>query len=141
MVSLENGSTGSRVNRHPRRCGSSNWTGINIAAMVAGFVLFWPLGLFMVNWITIGRDARELPGITRDLINKLRGSGIGGSGSSGNRIFNEFQQTQYDRIQEIKTEIQERSKRFHDFREEQKRKQDQDEFNRFMTLSPAKADQ
>ena len=121
-----------------RRCGGSNWTAINIAAMVVAFVFFWPLGLFMIYWICTGRDARDLPGKARDLWQQLRGFHETGAGTADNLIFNEYQQTQYDRIREIKAEISERSNRFKEFRMEQKRKKDQDEFNLFMTLSPTK---
>jgi len=141
MVAIEFETSDSRVNRYNGKCSKSNWSGINIAAMVAAFVLFWPMGLFMVYWICSGRDARELPGIVKGMVDRVRGQRMSGTGNSYNRIFDEYQQTQFDRISEIKAEIQERSKRFNEFREEQKRKHDQDEFNLFMTLSPAKGDQ
>ena len=139
MVLLEIGSNDSSVKRHSKGCGSSNWSAINIAVMVGSFMVFWPLGLFMVYWICTGRDAVELPAIARDLVQRFKGQS-GSSNSSDNAIFNEYQQTQYDRIREIKDEIQQRSKRFHTFRDEQKRKKDQDEFNLFMTLSPTKSE-
>ena len=51
-------------------------------------------------------------------------------------MFNEFQQTQYDRINEIKHEIKTRSERFNEFRSDAKRRADKEEFDRFMANSP-----
>jgi hypothetical protein len=37
-------------------CKKGNWSGMNIAAMVIGFVLFWPIGLVLLYWNISGRD-------------------------------------------------------------------------------------
>ena len=58
------------------------------------------------------------------------------SGSqSGNQVFDEYQQTQYDRIAEIKTEIRDTYDRFRDFKNDAKRKAEQEEFDTFMNSS------
>lgn len=49
-----------------------------------------------------------------------------------NVVFNEYQQTQYDKISEIKHEISERRKRFNQFREDVQRRVDEQEFEAFM---------
>ena len=59
---------------------------------------------------------------------------------SDNVVFNEFQQTQYDRIREIRDEIKERSRRFAQFRANAKRRADEEEFNRFMGDAPGGGD-
>jgi hypothetical protein len=132
-----------------RCCGGwskgANWSGINIAAMVVGFVLFWPVGLFILYWIVTGRDVRELPQWIHRQWSKVRGMWNGDEGFSkdernGNVVFNEFQQTQYDRIREIREEIKERSRRFAEFRTNAKRRADEEEFNRFMADAPGSAD-
>ena len=56
---------------------------------------------------------------------------------TGNQVFNEYQQTQFDRIREIKDEIKERARRFADFRSDAKRRADEEEFRRFMDDSPS----
>ncbi len=127
------------------RCGGSNWSGLNIAAMVVGFVLFWPVGLFVLVWILAGQDVRDVPQWLHRQWSKVMQMWQGGDGlskgeRSGNPVFNEFQQTQYDRIREIKDEIKERSRRFSEFREKAKRRADEDEFNRFMADAPGRAD-
>lgn len=122
-------------NWRDRRCGG-HWTGMNIAAMVVGFVFFWPLGLVILYWTLKGRNVKELPVAIKDRVSHLMG-GVSRDGyGTGNVVFNEYQQTQYDRIREIKAEIKERSDRFNEFRADARRRADQEEFDRFMASSP-----
>ncbi len=136
-------SSNSTVNRPDYQswshCGGSwgrkgSWTGFNIAAMVAGFVFFWPVGLVILYWIIRGRDVRELPHAAREQWSRFF-SGRSHQ-SDDNIVFNEYQQTQYDRIREIKEEIRARQQRFNDYRGDIKRRADEEEFNRFMASSP-----
>ena len=131
-----------------RNCGGwgkgGNWSGFNIAAMVLGFIFFWPIGLFICYWIITGRNVKELPQRIREQWSRIIGGWGGGEGfckggHSDNTIFNEYQQTQYDRIHEIKEEIKARSRRFSDFRSDAKRRADEEEFNRFMSDTPGQA--
>ena len=117
--------------------GSANWSGTNIAAMVIGFVLFWPLGLFMLYWIFKGRDVRDLRRHLGEKWNRFKGNEGTEGGGTDNQIFNEYQQTQYDRIREIKDEIKERARRFAEFRSDAKRRADEEEFRRFMDDKPS----
>ena len=55
---------------------------------------------------------------------------------SDNVVFNEYQQTQYDRVNEIKEEIKVRAKRFYEFRSDERRRADAYEFNKFMSNGP-----
>jgi hypothetical protein len=123
------------------RCGSymgknARWSGINIAAMVVGFVFFWPVGLVVLFWIMSGRQVQELPGAIREQWGRMFGDSAESTGAEDNVIFNEYQQTQYDRIREIKEEIKTRSGRFGKFRMNAKRRADQEEFNSFMSGGP-----
>lgn len=141
MESVENtvvDETSKRSGRRSGRYGSDfsrkgSWTGYNIAAMVLGFVFFWPVGLVILYWIIRGRDVRDLPAAAREKWSVFFGSS---DRRGGNIVFEEYQQTQYDRIREIKSEIKERSRRFAEFREEAQRRADQEEFNQFMASSP-----
>ncbi len=114
---------------------SARWSGINIAAMVIGFVFFWPVGLVVLFWIMSGRQVQELPGAIREQWMSLFGKGDAVD-AVDNVVFNEYQQTQYDRIREIKEEIKSQASRFSDFRTEAKRRADQEEFNQFMARGP-----
>ena len=116
---------------------------MNLAAMVVGFVLFWPVGLFFLFWILSGRDVRDLPSAIQETWSGIFNGSLGRtrahSGSKGeNSVFDEFQQTQYDRITEIKEEIKDRSRRFRNFRSEAKRRADEAEFKEFMSSDRSK---
>ena len=119
-----------------------NWSGLNIAAMVVGFVIFWPIGLLILYWIARGRSVKDLPSGIRHQWSRFSGhwqtGDATGLDASENVVFNEFQQTQYDRIREIKDEIKERSRRFAEFRASAKRRADEEEFNRFMNEAPTR---
>ena len=56
---------------------------------------------------------------------------------SGNSVFNAFQQTQHDRISEIKEEIRDRARRFSEYRADAQRRADEAEFNQFMSNKPS----
>ena len=125
--------------RHRGR--KANWSGMNIAVMVIGFVLFWPIGLFILYWNLTGRPVSDLPDAMRGLWARITGNfhdrdGLAWGGRSDNVVFNEYQQTQYDRIREIKDEIKTRTDRFSQFRQAAKRRADEEEFNRFMSDAP-----
>jgi len=116
--------------------GKGNWSALNIAAMVLGFVVFWPLGLVLLYWNIKGRDVRTLPSATRNAWAKLRSRDAKTDGLEDNIEFNEYQDTQYDRIREIKAEIEERARRCAAYRDSAKRRKDQEEFNDFMASAP-----
>ena len=116
---------------------SANWSVTNIVAMVIGFVLFWPLGLFMLYWIFKGRDVTDLRRHLVEKWNRFKGNDATEAGGMDNQVFNEYQQTQFDRIREIKDEIKERARRFAQFRSDAKRRADEEEFRRFMDDSPS----
>ena len=142
-------STGSNVDAtaqlHWFNCSSSNnsggcarWSAANIVGMVIGFMIFWPLGLAILAWILSGRQVRDLPAATRDLWARFFSNGEARfHKGTDNIVFNEYQQTQHDRISEIKNEIRERARRFSEFREDIQRRRDQEEFERFMASAPS----
>ncbi len=117
--------------------GKSNWSGINIAAMVIGFVLFWPIGLFFLYWIMSGRNVLDLRSEMAEKWQQFKGGESRSKGGTDNEVFNEYQQTQYDRIREIKEEIKSRARRFAEFRSTAKRRADEEEFRRFMDDTPS----
>ena len=114
---------------------------MNITGMVLGFILFWPVGLVILFWILSGRNVQDLPAaIKRKWSEKFGGDKsmiTNDSDDSGNSVFNTFQQTQYDRISEIKEEIRDRSRRFTEYRADARRRADEEEFNQFMSSNPA----
>lgn len=119
-------------------CGSGKWSGMNIFAMVLGFVFFWPVGLVILFWILSGRQVRDLPGAIKQQWNNVFGSTGSSMPSSDNSVFNAYQQTQYDRIREIKEEIRSRARRFREFRADARRRADEEEFSQFMANNPSR---
>ena len=117
-----------------------NWSGMNIAAMVIAFVLFWPVGLVVLYWNIKGRDVRDLPAAVQAKWSSMVGSKRNVENASGNSVFNEFQQTQYDRISDIKEEIKNRARSFKEYRSDAKRREDEKEFKDFMSNSPDNKD-
>lgn len=116
---------------------NSSWSGLNIAAMVLGFVFFWPVGLVLLGWMLCGRQVKDLPAAVRQVWDHFFSWQTAPLvRQSENVVFNEYQQTQYDKISEIKAEIREQSRRFSEFRMNARRRADQAEFRDFMASSP-----
>jgi hypothetical protein len=126
------------INRHGGGQGSGGlWSGANIAAMVLGFILFPPLGFVVLVWALMGRPIQEMPGWLREQWSRFAPGGKPRvSAGTDNSVFNEYQQTQYDRIREIKDEIRQRAEAFSAFRADARRRRDQKEFDDFMATSP-----
>ena len=146
-MSSSTDSTGARAHcrAHDRRSTGTGcrWTGLNIAAMVVGFMVAWPIGLFVLLWIVLGRDVQELPDEVRRQWSRVsdawRGQGAGSDrAETDNVVFNEYQQAQYERVREIKEEIKSRARRFREFRANAKRRADEEEFDRFMGEAPVR---
>lgn len=117
------------------------FTLLNVVVVFAAFVVFWPLGLFLLIWICLGRTLGELCDLIADLGRKVqewfsRQSTLR-AGSSGNRVFDDYQQTQHDRIEEIRQEIRERDKAFREFKVQQDREMEQKQFDDFIQKTPA----
>jgi len=124
-------------------CARGNWSAMNIAAMVLGFVFFWPLGLAVLFWVISGRNVIDFPeAVQAKWLSMTSGSfGHGrrhGNSDGENTVFDEFQQTQYDRIREIKEEIKNRARSFRDFRSNARRRAEEKEFRDFMAGNPAR---
>jgi hypothetical protein len=119
------------------RRGGGHWSGANIAAMVLGFVVCPPLGFVVLAWTIMGRPIEDLPAWVRDKWRQFfRGGNARPHDDSDNIVFDEYQQTQYDRIHEIKEEIKNRAKAFRAFRFNARRRKDQQEFEEFMASNP-----
>jgi hypothetical protein len=121
------------------------WSPWEIGAMVAGFVVFWPLGLIalFLKWkngeMWKGSASTAAPWAnfkTPDFSNwnagwRSQASSYGFSGS-GNAAFDEYKREQLKRLDEERRRLDEEQKAFRDFVERLRRAKDQDEFDRFM---------
>lgn len=130
-------SRGQCFSGHMRSCGRGHWSSANIVAMVLGFIIFPPLGFVVLLWTILGHPIQELPGWVREKWDQVFRKGNAGTyKDSENIVFDEYQQTQYDRIREIKEEIKKRAEAFRTFRFNAKRRKDQEEFDEFMANKP-----
>lgn len=131
---------GSKKSKCRGKCNleQSKWSALNIFVMIFAFIVAWPIGLFIVFWICTGRDVTELFSMAKSFWFKNFGpeEQFVEPAFTDNSVFNEYQQTQYDRVNEIKEEIKVRAKRFYDFKSNEKRRTDAEEFNKFMSNGP-----
>ncbi len=111
------------------------WTPVNIFMMVAGFVLFFPLGLAVLAYILWG-DRWELEKHWNSLKSEFTGSRkprYGGfSGATGNHAFDEYRKETLARLEEEHRRLKEEEREFAEFVRELRRARDAEEFNSFM---------
>ena len=138
-----------------RRCGSglrSQWSAWELGAVVAGFVVFWPLGLIalFLKWkngeVWSGSSGAAAPWANfrkPDFQNWKQSAGFGFAGNgfsgSGNAAFDAYKREQMKRLDEERRKLEDEQKAFGDFVEKVRRAKDQDEFDRFMTERNAPA--
>jgi hypothetical protein len=133
--------------RH-RRCGggfTSRWSPWEVGAMVAGFVVFWPLGLLALflkwkngeMWAGAADSKAPWSSFKAPDFSKWnkgswnRGPAYGYS-ASGNAAFDEYKREQLKRLDEERRKLEEEQQAFREFVDKVRRAKDQEEFNRFM---------
>lgn len=127
-----------------RGCGwgsMGRWSAWEIGAMVAGFVVFWPLGLIALflkwkngeMWKGSASGGTPWAGFkVPDFAGwKSQASSYGFAGS-GNAAFDDYKRDQLRRLDEERRRLEEEQKAFRDFVERLRRAKDQEEFDRFM---------
>ena len=122
----------------------ARWSVWEIGAMVAGFVVFWPLGLLALflkwkngeMWRGSAEAAAPWAGMNfkKPDFSAWQASGPRGYGfaGSGNAAFDAYKREQMQRLEEERRKLEEEHKAFRDFVEKVRRAKDQDEFDRFM---------
>lgn len=118
--------------------GSCRWGAANTVATVLGFVIFWPAGLAILFWVLSGRHVRDLPHTLKSAWDSVSEHlpRARERTATDNVVFNDYQNTQYERIREIRDEIAERARRFTEFKQDAQRRRDQEEFDQFMASAP-----
>lgn len=129
-----------------RGCGFGSmgrWSAWEIGAMVAGFVVFWPLGLIAIflkwkngeMWKGSAETAAPWAGVRMP---DLSGWNTGWKGpshgfaGSGNAAFDAYKREQLTRLDEERRRLEDEQRAFREFVERLRRAKDQDEFDRFM---------
>jgi hypothetical protein len=133
---------------HWRGCaGGEPWKLVEILAMVLGFIVFWPLGLAVIGWkfwqrksgyqgdiVAFGREkwnANWGAGRWSVAASHWPGSGSG-TGSTGNRAFDEWRATELARLEEERKRLIAAEREFAEYMENLRHAKDREEFERFM---------
>lgn len=102
------------------------WSGFEIAAMVLGFVVFWPVGLAILFYILWKKSRGEGVAVPRwAQIGPL-------ARSTGNSAFEEWKQGELDRLEEERRKLASAQAEFESFLNQLKRAKDREEFDRFL---------
>ncbi len=120
-------------------------SGLEIVAMVGGFVVFFPVGLAILGYLFWrkksaegGWDASGARGEykrwKREMKRQWRGEGgrEWGGRSSGNVAFDDYRDAVMRRLEEERRRLDEEQKAFGEFMLRLRRAKDQEEFDRFM---------
>jgi hypothetical protein len=107
--------------------------------MVAGFVIFWPLGLLalFLKWkngeMWRGASEQKAPweGFKKPDFGTWKSPGYGFA-SSGNAAFDDYKRETLKRLDEERRKLEEEQKSFREFVEQVRRAKDREEFDRFM---------
>ena len=110
------------------------WSVWEIAAMVGGFVVFWPLGLLalFLKWKNgeMWRGAAEMKAPWSHF--KKPDFSAWQAHDSGNAAFEEYKRATLQRLDDERRKLDEEQKAFRSFVDKLRRAKDQDEFDRFM---------
>jgi hypothetical protein len=133
-----------------RRC--SRWHPLELAAMIVGFVVFWPIGLAIL-FLKIAQKKERYPGdlfsYARDKIAaKCQGLGASqtwcggwssswqsrGSGmrATGNSAFDDWRNAELARLEEERRKLVQAEREFSEHLDRLRRARDREEFDRFM---------
>jgi hypothetical protein len=145
MTASASGSYGDNMQegRSYRGCGRfarNPWSIWEIGAMVAGFVIFWPLGLLALflkwkngeMWRGASEQAAPWAGFKKPDFSSWHRHHHYGFSNSGNAAFDDYKREALRRLDEERRRLDEEQKAFREFVEKLRRAKDQDEFDRFM---------
>lgn len=127
-----------------QRCGKglkAPWSAWEIGAMVAGFVIFWPIGLVALflkwkngeMWRGSSSQAAPWSGFKKPDFGSWQQKASYGFAGSGNAAFDAYKAEQLKRLDEERRKLEDEQKAFREFVEKVRRAKDQDEFDRFMS--------
>ncbi|MDB5570074.1 MAG: hypothetical protein JWN93_1257 [Hyphomicrobiales bacterium] len=150
-------SSGSRFEPQGARA-RPRWRGLEIAAVVLGFVLYWPIGMALLFW----KLWRNKNGQSEDFVTAARGAwqenvmgrwpeafrgwgcgaarrdapaagwGFGGPRPTGNSAFDDWRSGELARLEEERRKLEAAEREFADYIESLRRAKDREEFERFM---------
>lgn len=143
-IAYETGSENG-VGHKRRRCKGGGWRGVEIAAMVLGFIFVWPLGLAYLFYLLMRKrpdrddDWARVKGWFSNMRHKdwpnggrMSGGFGGGMRRTGNIAFDEYRQAELDRLEAERRRLVEEEREFTEFLHNLRRAKDREEFDRFM---------
>ncbi len=110
----------------------SRWTPLGIAAMVLGFIVWWPLGMAVLAYILWGGSIDELAARTVEKVRDIVRPAGGGLRTTGNAAFDSYREETLRRLEEEQRE-------FEEFVTKLRQARDREEFERFMAERKAPA--
>jgi hypothetical protein len=129
------------------------WTPFNIAAMVIGFILFWPVGLAILFWNiwSAKQERRAFAGANSAAMGmNWQGNWQGAPWSqtsrdlsrhSGNAVFEDYKRATLERLEEERRKLVAEQEAFSQFLDDLKRAKDRTEFETFMREREMKQEQ
>ena len=112
------------------------WSPLHIAAVIAGFIVWWPLGLAALAFFIWGdrlprdrvregfeRAKQEFGGFARE---------TRGWSPSGNAAFDDYRAETLRRLEEERRKLEDEGRAFSEFMRNLRRARDKEEFDRFM---------
>lgn len=133
--------------------GKGKWSGWEIGAIAAGFLVFWPVGLLGLFWkmkkgeLWKGSAESGMPwaawkGKGKSMTEHFKSWNNQGDTlrtHTGNHAFEEYKAAELVKLDEMRRKLEEDQKAFGDFMERVRRAKDKEEFERFMAERNASA--
>jgi Protein of unknown function (DUF2852) len=138
--------------KHYRSCkGTGKWSKLELATMIGGFIVFWPVGLVALGAKLItgqmwkGSKENVMPWTAYSEWRASKGDKPFGftapnwntHAGSGNAAFDEYKKQQLERLEAERRKLDEEQKAFAEHVENLRRAKDQEEFDRFMAARAA----
>ena len=127
------------------------WSGAEIATMIGGFVVFWPVGLAALGlklfrgemwngaaqgvppWAAYKTWKENNPQGFKPFADAKWPNTSSTTTASGNAAFDTYKKEQLERLEAERRKLDDEQKAFAEYVEKLRRAKDQDEFDRFMT--------
>jgi hypothetical protein len=135
-----------KMRRWGRSC-ATRWTLFELATMILGFMIFWPIGIavFVYKMWQRRTGADDLQTFVTAKWNDARASWTGASSwgfapaATGNRAFDQWKAAELRRLEAERRKLEDSAREFADFLETVRHAKDREEFDRFMAERRAKA--
>jgi hypothetical protein len=147
------GSAGRGWGRHEgwraHSCGYGlRWRPLELAAVILGFIVFWPIGLAFLGW-KIWQKKIQHTGDFAGFAEATWRAAAGGFEraargerwrpfANGNSAFEEWRATEFARLEEERRKLDEAHREFSEFMNDLRRAKDREEFERFMAARRAR---